>query len=167
MAFDGQMGKPTVGGRSMPMDDSGSDLHHVARSQFPGRSVFFLIIPYSAYRDQYLPAGMAVPMVAARGFEGYVRYRNSQFRISGQRRQVRTTGKVPGIRRVFFSHRKSADCLGLFFCFFHILCGYLAGKDCQEHSGENKDEGFETMMHSRGSVLFFKDKITGNPRPCL
>ena len=84
VAFYCQVRKPAVGSRPVPVHHVGSDLHHVARQQLPGRPALFLIVAPSADGDQKLTARMDVPVVAASGREGDVRHGDVQRRVRRQ-----------------------------------------------------------------------------------
>ena len=94
IGLDCQMRKPAVGRRSVPVDHVGCDLHHVAGQQQPCRLAPLLIIASSGRDDQQLPAGMAVPVVAASGAERHIRHRTVQCLAAHERRKESLTDKI-------------------------------------------------------------------------
>ena len=94
IGLDGQMRKPAVGCRSVPVLHVGSDLHHISRQQQPRRFTPFLIIAPAGRDKQQLPSGMAMPVVAASGTESHVRHRTVQRLVAHQRRTVGLTDKI-------------------------------------------------------------------------
>ena len=87
IAFDGQMGEPAVRSRPVPMHHIRCYFDHIAGFKPPSRFAFLLIVAFATDTDKELSPGMAVPVVAASRFEGYVRYRYIQFLHGGQRSQ--------------------------------------------------------------------------------
>ena len=63
----------------MPMHHARSDLDDIARFEPTGRFPLFLIVSLAADTDEKLSSRVAVPIVAASRFEGYVRYRYIKF----------------------------------------------------------------------------------------
>ena len=78
----------------MPVRRVGSDLDHVARQQLAGRLALGLIISPAAHGDENLAARMAMPVVAASGFERDVRNRAVERPVPRQPGQISLTDKI-------------------------------------------------------------------------
>lgn len=74
--LNGQVGKPAILGRAMPVLDFRRDDDHIAGVQFTRRLAPFLIIATACRAEQNLPAALLgmvdMPIVAAAGLKGYV-----------------------------------------------------------------------------------------------
>ena len=78
----------------MPVLDVRGNLHHIARGE-PARSLAaLLIISFAASDDEYLPARVAVPVVAAARLECDVAYRDVELLIRDKRLTPRLAGEI-------------------------------------------------------------------------
>ncbi len=99
--FEGQVGKPAVGSRAVPVLHVGGDVDDRAGQDFLCRLAFLLVPAASGYADQHLSAALRglvdVPVVAAAWLEGDVGKRHLCVRDTGQvavAREVAAVGRV-------------------------------------------------------------------------
>ncbi len=76
------------------MYDIGSDFDYITGQKLTSKLSLFLIEAASGGADEQLSTGMAVLIVAATGFERYVRHRYVQYLILRQRSQIGLTDKI-------------------------------------------------------------------------
>ena len=134
IGFDRQMREPTVRSRAVPVRRVGSDLDHVARQQLAGRLALGLIISPAAHGDENLAARMAMPVVAASGFERDVRNRAVERPVPRQPGQISLTDKI--FRECFgqfIPDGEHAD----FLRFFHIPSIYPVTRSGRKQCGRN------------------------------
>ena len=129
--FKGEMRKPTVGCRPMPMLHVGRNVNDIARKQLHGCFAFFLIPSATGHAHQHLPAafrGMVnVPIVAATRFESHIVERNL---FAGNRSKVAIADEIFGVCRIRLADRKNhftlESSLSIITC--RIFCPHVLGQ---------------------------------------
>ena len=134
IGFDRQMREPAVRSRAVPVHRIGSDFDHVARQQLAGRLALGLIISPAAHGDENLAARMAMPVVAASGFERYVRNRAVERPVPRQPGQICLTDKI--FRECFGQFVPDGERTD-FLRFFHIPSIYPVTRSGRKQCGRN------------------------------
>ena len=118
----------------MPVHRIGSDFDHVARQQLAGRLALGLIISPAAHGDENLAARMAMPVVAASGFERNVRNRAVERPVPRQPGQICLTDKI--FRECFGQFVPDGERTD-FLRFFHIPSIYPVTRSGRKQCGRN------------------------------
>src|SRR5699024_9417478 len=99
--FNGDMGKPFVPCRTVPVLNLRGNVYHVPGMELSGRLLPFLIPALAIGAQQNLPALMVdMPVVAALRFKGYIVYPDA---MDVQGFQIAVASKIPVIRFVGFT----------------------------------------------------------------
>ena len=148
------MREPAVGGRTVPVDHVRCDLDDVAREKLPGLLAPFLVEAASGRYEQQLAARVAVPVVAAAGFEGDVVDRAVQRSVPGQGRQVGLSDEILSVGwRVGLALREDLVEFGGVFHGGVVCCrpGCCSGSGCEEQqAGEGRSFHVGVFVVVRG-----------------